>query len=237
MIKNPVRKALLILPACLLAYLASVAMWSWVSVDEVLANEVRPGRYTELSASQAAILLKIEDPTFFEHAGIDLSDGQGLTTVTSSVARDVFLYEAKLDGVKGLFQSMYRAVFECCKKADIGRDLMALVLDAHLSKEEQFSRYVSGAYMGSHRGEQIIGFSEASQAYLGKPIAQASDKEFTRLVAMVKSPNQFHPARHASALAERVARIEEVVAGRCHPSGWFDTTYAHCKARSSVTPP
>ena len=38
-------------------------------------------RAAGLSSSQTAILLKIEDPTFFNHSGLSLSDGQGLTTM------------------------------------------------------------------------------------------------------------------------------------------------------------
>ena len=121
-----------------------------------------------LSPRQLAILLQIEDPTFFSHHGLSLADGQGVATLSSAVARDLFLYDAQLDGVNGQLQRFYRGVFECCKKVDLGRDTMALVLDASASKERQLAIYAATVYMGRHAGRQVRGLDEAARAYLCK---------------------------------------------------------------------
>jgi hypothetical protein len=212
-----------------LIYLATVAIWSRASIDDALSQYSSLPSETGLSKRQTEILLAVEDPTFFEHGGLSLSDGQGLTTITSVVAREVFLFHTGFDGAKGAFQSLYRSVFACCKKVDIGRDVMALVLNSKLSKEQQLALYVSQVYMGTNQGSQIIGLREASLAYVGKPMTQLNDKEFSGLVAMIKAPNYFHPVRNHAAFALRAARIDAVVAGRCRPSGWFDTSFSHCK--------
>jgi membrane carboxypeptidase/penicillin-binding protein len=222
-----IRKALLAIAALLFVYLAIVAGWAAASVDTLLARHPVT-QASPLSPSQLAILLKIEDPTFLTHHGLSLADGQGVATMSSAVARELFLYDAPLTGVSGGLQRFYRAVFECCKKVDLGRDAMALVLDAHASKERQLAIYAATVYMGRHEGRQVRGLAAAAQAYLGKPLAAVNDDEMAGLVAMIKAPNEFHPLRHPDAYQLRLARVRAILAGRCRPDGWLDTSYAHC---------
>ena len=221
-------KALLAPLAALLIYLAIVAVWAAASVDGLLvrqpAAQARP-----LSPLQLGILLTIEDPTFFVHPGLGLANGQGMATISSAVARDLFLYDAQLDGVQGQMQRFYRSVFECCKKVDLGRDTMALVLDASASKQQQLAIYVATVYMGRHEGRQVRGLEAAAQAYFGKPLTALGADEMMGLVAMIKAPNEFHPQRNRDAYQLRVARVRAVLTGRCEPDGWLDTTYAHCQ--------
>ena len=220
-------KAALALAALLLAYLAVAATWAAASSDELLARHPAT-QASQLSPRQLGILLAIEDPTFFSHPGLSLADGQGVATISSAVARDLYLYGPRMQGVKGRLQDFYRGVFECCRKVDLGRDTMALVLDAGVSKERQLAIYVSSVYMGRHEGGQIRGLEAAAQAYLAKPLRDASDDEMAGLVARIQAPNEFHPVRNRAAYELRLARVRAVLAGRCRPTGWFDTAYAHC---------
>lgn len=218
---------LLLLLALLLVYLAVVAWWAAASVDTLLAQ--RPSDTApRLTQNQLAVLLRIEDPTFFSHRGLSLADGQGVATISSAVARDLFLYGPPLDGIKGRLQGFYRGVFDCCRKVDLGRDTMALVLDASASKARQLDLYVGGVYMGRHEGRQLRGLEQGAQAYIGKPLAALDDDDMARLVALIKAPNELHPLRNREAYELRLARVRAVLAGRCRPSGWLDTTYARC---------
>ncbi|HEY0063116.1 MAG TPA: transglycosylase domain-containing protein [Telluria sp.] len=210
----------------LLSYLGIVALWSWNAADAALA--AFPAATQPLSARQTAILLKIEDPIFFEHPGLSLADGQGVTTITSAIARDVFLMHGKLGGISGTMQGFYRAVFDCCKQVDIGRDVMALVLDAKVDKQRQLNMYVASVYMGTHQGRQLRGLEAAAGAYLGKPLAQTGEHEFAGLVAMIKAPQQYHPLRQRPAFEARLRRVEAVLAGSCAPRNMFDTEFKHC---------
>jgi hypothetical protein len=133
-----------------------------------------------------------------------------------------------LNGIGGALQSLYRGVFACCKRIDLGRDVMAVVLDARLSKRQQLALYASRVYMGTHERRQVRGLLAAARGYLGKPLAQTSDEEFIGLVAMIKAPNAYHPIRQPAAYAQRVARVRARVAGTCKPQGWFDTALAQC---------
>lgn len=221
------KKLLLALPALMLGYLAIVACWAWASFDPAMAGAGVPPA-GQLSPRQTAILTLVEDPTFFEHRGVSLAKGQGLATISSAVARDVYLYGARFSGTAGALQALYRGVFDCCKKIDLGRDLMAVVLDARLSKHEQLALYVSQVYMGTHEGRQIRGLPQAAESYLGKPLDSTTIDEFIGLVAMIKAPNAFHPLKHRAAYDTRVARVRALVAGTCRPGGWFDTQLEHC---------
>lgn len=221
------RTVLLALPACLLGYLLLAACWAWTSFDQVMAD-VRTWPDAQLTARQTAILTLVEDPDFFTHIGVSLGSGQGFATISSAVARDVYLSGAGLDGAAGALQDFYRAAFACCKKIDLGRDVMAVVLDARLSKERQLAIYVSKVYMGTHGGRQVRGLPQAAHSYLGKSLGELTDEEFIGLVAMIKGPNGFHPLRHPAAYQTRVARVRSLVAGRCRPAGWFDTSLERC---------
>jgi membrane carboxypeptidase/penicillin-binding protein len=221
------KKLLLALPAFMLAYLAIAACWAWASFDQAMAGAGAPPA-AQLSPRQAAILLLVEDPTFLTHRGVSLAPGQGLATISSAVARDVYLGGARFPGAAGALQTLYRGVFDCCKKVDFGRDAMAVVLDARLSKQAQLALYVSQVYMGTHEGRQIRGLPQAAESYLGKPLEATTVDEFIGLAAMIKAPNSFHPLKHPDAYDLRVARVRALVAGSCRPAGWFDTQLAHC---------
>ncbi|MFC5459436.1 transglycosylase domain-containing protein [Massilia niabensis] len=220
-------RAVLLLFSLLLAYLALAASWAGASANQLLVRQPTVQRMP-LSPRQLDILLRIEDPTFFSHHGLSLTDGQGVATISSAVARELLLYGPGLTGFKGMLQGFYRGVFECCKKIDFGRDAMALVLDARVSKERQLAIYVASIYMGRHEGQQVRGLEAAALAYLGKPLDQAGDDEMAQLVTMIRAPNALHPVRKRAAYELRLARVRAVLAGRCQPAGWFDTTYAHC---------
>ncbi|KFC73590.1 transglycosylase domain-containing protein [Massilia sp. LC238] len=217
----------MLLALLLLAYLAVAAVWAWSAFDDArrlvpLTHEV------ELSNRQAAVLLRVEDPDFYGHHGLSLGQGQGMATISSALARELFLGKDRLDGVPGMMQTFYRGVFDCCKRIDLGRDMMALVLDARMSKREQLQRYSATVYMGTHEGQQLKGLAQAARSYLGKPLEATTDEEFIRLVAMIKAPNHYHPSRNAAALDERAGRIQALLLGSCAPDGWFDTDYEGC---------
>lgn len=217
------------MPVLLLAYLGIAAIWAKASVDQLMAAYPATASGSALSQRQQDILLKIEDPTFFKHRGLSLADGQGATTISSSITRAVFLERGDLQGARGRFQEVYRGVFACCKKIDLGRDAMALVLDAHVSKQRQLDLFVSHVYMGTSGAIQVMGLEQASLLYFGQPLRELDEPGFISLVGMVKAPNQFHPQNKQQAFELRRLRVANIISGACRPSGWFDTSYDDCK--------
>lgn len=224
----------------LFAYLFVVYLWANATVDELLEQSPARGLAAQLPARHVEALLRVEDPAFLEHDGWDVSNGQGLTTITSVLARDLFLGKNEVEGFKGGMQSFYRGVFGCCKRIDFGRDVMALVLHARTTKQQQLDRYLDSAYLGSFNGRAVIGFEAAAMAYYGKELSRLTDAEFLGLVAMPIAPNRYHPLKNPELHAERVRRIAALVAGKCAPSGWLDQTYDACAAvdrpASTTTP-
>jgi membrane carboxypeptidase/penicillin-binding protein len=210
-------------------YLVIAGAWASLSVGDLLPKAIASNEQISLTKQQTDILLRIEDPTFFDHAGIDISQGQGLTTITSTLAREIFLSGKELVGVRGRFQSFYKAVFACCKKIDFGRDVMALVLNKNLSKTQQLQLFISRVYMGQHNRKAVIGLPAAANAYFNQNLSALSKQEFVTLIAMIKSPNLYHPVNNAKQLESRIFKINSILAGACKPSGWFDTEYEHCK--------
>lgn len=211
------------------AYLISVAIWATV-YTETFVSSYREIPDVDISKRRSEILLSVEDPRFFSHWGIDLSDGQGLTTMTSAIVPQIYYRGQRLEGFAGRLQSLYFYTQKCCKKIDIGRDLVAIVLNAKASKEEQLQLYLKTVYMGGVGGAQYVGFENAAQAYYAKPMNELSEQEFIGLVAMPLAPNLYHPLKNVHQHALRRDRISRLVTGECSPSGWFDLEYEQCDA-------
>ncbi|WP_327355769.1 transglycosylase domain-containing protein [Pseudobacteriovorax antillogorgiicola] len=210
-----------------------MGIWANNVTSHILAELDNRQNVAVLDTKQEELLLKIEDPRFYEHFGVDISNGQGLTTITSSIARDLFLSSKNLTGINASMQSFYRYVFECCKKIDLGRDVMAIVLDNKLPKKHQLNYFSSNSYMGSYKGRQIKGFSEAAEAYFEKPLNALTDEEFIGLVSVLISPNYYHPKRNPERHQQRLRRVKKIISGECTPNGWLDVSYLDCHIAGS----
>lgn len=231
MTRRRILKFSLLILITLTAYFSIVAVWAMASISTVLPDKPVVAPALLLPPERIEALLKIEDPRFYSHVGVDLSNGQGLTTITSSLAREKFLLGADLPGIRGGLQSVYRAIFACCKKVDFGRDVMAVVLNANVPKDRQLSLYLTEVYMGSLKGVQIRGLGQASELYFNKSLGELTDHEFAGLIGMIKAPNDFHPVKNRPLFDARWAKVEAVISGRCRPDGVFDTNYDHCAAQ------
>jgi membrane carboxypeptidase/penicillin-binding protein len=167
-----------------------------------------------LSSRRRAMLLKVEDPGFYEHRGIDFSTpGQGKTTMTQSLVK-IFYFEDFEPGFAKIEQSL----------------IARFVFDPAMSKDAQLAAFLNHARFGSRRGRPVTGFADASRTFYGREFAALTDRQFLSLVAMLMAPKKLDPLRHPQANAERVRRIEALLAGRCRPAGLSDVTYQACKA-------
>lgn len=208
-------------------YLIIAVIWAAIYTDE-LVDQFNDIPDVHLTEEQRKILLQIEDPTFDTHFGLDISNGQGLTTISSKLVTQVFYRGKRLGGLGGMFQSIYTSFFDCCKRIDFGRDLMAVVLNARMSKADQLQLYLKTTYMGGYKGVQYTGFNDASLAYYGIPLEKTSKSQFIGLVAMPLSPNQYHPYKYPAKHQARVIRIEKLLSGVCVANGWLDLEYEDC---------
>lgn len=158
------------------------------------------------------MLLRVEDPGFYQHRSLDFSTpGQGMTNLTQSLVK-IFYFDTFQPGLAKLEQSLIARV----------------VLDPAMSKDAQLAAFLNRARFGHLRGRPVIGFADAARTYHGRRFAELDDRQFLSLVAMLMAPNALDPMRHRQANAERVRRIEALLAGRCQPTGLRDVTYEAC---------
>ena len=199
--------------AALIAYEAFAVVRAKARTPAALASmAVRQVRLKDLPPARIDALLKVDDPGFYRHHGLDFkTPGQGMTTITQSL-------------VKHLYFKPFHPGF-----AKLEQDLIArFVLDGAMSKADQLEAYINYSYFGHPYSADVIGLGQAAQTYYGKPAGALNDREFLSLVAMLRAPDALDLRRHAEANAERVARIERLLAGACKPRNFNDTTYPDC---------
>jgi len=168
--------------------------------------------YGDLSARRREMLLRVEDPGFLQHRGVDFSSrGQGMTTITQSLVKR-FYFDDFQPGFAKLEQSL----------------IARFVLDPAMPKEAQLTAFLNHTPFGGVGGRPVKGFADAARTFYGRELAALSDREFLSLIAMLMAPARLDPRRHAAANAERVRRIERLLAGQCAPLGLRDVEYEGC---------
>ncbi|WP_235889191.1 transglycosylase domain-containing protein [Glacieibacterium frigidum] len=154
-------------------------------------------------------LIRVEDPSFWQHNGIDVtSSGAGITTLTQSLAkRTAFTrFRPRIGKIR---QTTY-----------------ALGLERRLTKVEILALGLDTAQMGRGPKGWMQGVFTASEQVFGKRPADLSDRQWLRLVAVLIAPGTFRLSAPDARLDERVARIEKLLDGRCRPRSngdvWLD---------------
>ena len=207
------------LAALLLALFAFEAFALWRARErtpEVLAataqGELRLG---DLSPRRIAMLLRVEDPNFSGHRGIDLATpGAGMTTITQSL-------------VKRFYFDDFQRGFAKIEQSLIAR----FVLHPAMSKRAQLEAYINHSHFGWRGGRPVAGLAAAARTYYQREPAALNDRQFLSLVAMLRAPRDLDPLRKPAANAERVRRIEAMLAGRCAPQSVSDDGYRACAGK------
>jgi membrane peptidoglycan carboxypeptidase len=205
-------------------YLLTVAVWAWCVTPRLVSKFEAAHPLADLAAlppETVPIVLRVEDPSFPRHIGVDpFTPGQGLVTLTQALAREVYVGEQDADGFARLPQSLFRFIWNHAKKVDIGRDVMALVLDRRIPKQRQLAMFLGGVYLG----RDAYGISAASRAWFGKEASQLTHEELVTLTALMIAPNAPAPA-----VQERARRIERLLRNECAPRGVLDTKLEGCR--------
>jgi membrane carboxypeptidase/penicillin-binding protein PbpC len=157
-------------------------------------------------------LLKVQDPGFFTHSGIDLSTpGAGLTTMTQSLAKRVG-FEKFEPGIGKLRQTGY-----------------AMGLERRLSKSQIFALFLDTVEMGPGPEGWMTGFFGASRTIYRRPVVELDDRAFMALVAVMIAPGNYDLSDRNGELGIRIDRIERLVAGNCKPHGVRDVWLEGCR--------
>ncbi len=166
-------------------------------------------RSSDLSRRQIEILLKVHDPGFYEHSGIDLlTPGAGLTTLTQAIVKKLYFYDFKA-GIAKIKQSL----------------IAKLVVNGQISKDDQLTLFLNTMYFGKVDGKQIVGLESAANAYYDQAVKTLTEEQYISLIAMLVAPDTFHIIDHPEWNRDRTNRIKELIAGNYEPKGLMDTFY------------
>jgi membrane carboxypeptidase/penicillin-binding protein len=190
------------------------------TLDTVLSQEKAahyPLKPSALTGRQLEILLKVEDPGFFKHGGVDFfTPGAGITTITQGL-------------VKHLYFMKFKPGF-----AKIKQTLIAVyVLDPLMSKPDQLRRFINTVYLGP----QAQGFEQAATVYFHKHFAFLTEDEYLAIVAMIIAPETFDIEKFPARNKERVNRIKRLVSGEYKPRGLCDLYYGELDAETQKNLP
>ena len=213
--------------ATIIASLMVVIYYSWAlysarryTIETILPHE-KATRYpidpSSLSSRQLWILLKVEDPRFFEHGGVDFSTpGAGITTITQGLVKLLY-FDHFRPGIAKIKQTL----------------IAAYVLDPLMSKEDQLRLFINTVYLG----KGINGFEQAAKVYFHKSLAQLTDDEYLTIVAMIIAPETFNIEKFPARNKERVEHIKRLVSGEYKPRGLFDLYYGPLDAETQKSIP
>ncbi|MDZ4661343.1 MAG: PBP1A family penicillin-binding protein [Pseudomonadota bacterium] len=153
-------------------------------------------------------LLAIEDSGFLEHRGFSVggmaramwrnirrgSVSEGGSTLTQQLVKNYYLTSER---------TIKRKITE------IG---MALVLEAHVSKDDILETYLNVIYMGQNGPFQIRGYGSAARHYFSKDLEELNLSECALMAAIVNGPGIFNPfTKPEKALARRKLVLERMV--------------------------
>lgn len=155
-------------------------------------------RLTEVPPYLVQELIAVEDHNFYSHFGFDpralaraalsvFGGGrvQGGSTITQQLVKNFFLTPER---------TVRRKVTEL---------IMAVLLEAHYSKNEILETYLNEIYLGQDRDRAIHGVGLAAQFYFNKEVRYLTPGESALLVALVKGPAVYDPRRHPARALER----------------------------------
>jgi 1A family penicillin-binding protein len=155
-----------------------------------------------------AAILAAEDARFATHPGVDpmgilraawanLRGGgvrQGGSTITQQLAKNLFLSPER---------TFLRKVTET---------VLALILEARMTKEEILEAYLNNVYLGQSESIGIYGVGQGARAFFGKEPRDLTVAESATIAGVIHSPNADSPLRHPDRARQRRDGVLELIA-------------------------
>lgn len=140
-----------------------------------------------------------EDVRFRHHPGVD-PIGMARALFTNIRAHGIAQGGSTLDQqiVKGRFLSQERTY-----RRKIVEGILALLLDARMSKDEILEIYLNDVYLGHNAGKPVLGVDEASRLYFGKSPTRLRVDEAALLASIVRAPNRDTPEKRPDIVRAR----------------------------------
>jgi len=179
---------------------------------------------SELPPHLTYAVMAIEDRRFYQHFGIDpiglaravvrnTTEGrvvQGGSTITQQLAKNLFLSR------------------ERTFKRKVQEAILALWLEARMSKDEIMSAYLNRVYLGAG----TYGVEAAAQAYFNKSAKDITLRQSAMLAGLLKAPSRYSPISNPQLAQERA----NVVLSAMQDAGYLTEDEAG-KLKTTPTPP
>jgi penicillin-binding protein 1A len=140
-------------------------------------------------------VVAIEDRRFFEHPGIDLWG------IARAAVRDLVSGAAR-QGASTITQQLARLSYlssERTLRRKVQEAMLAIWLEARLSKREILARYLNTAYFGAG----AYGADAAAKRYFGKDVQSLDLPEAAMLAGLIRAPSALAPTTNPEAARQR----------------------------------
>jgi penicillin-binding protein 1B len=145
-------------------------------------------------------VLAIEDRRFYDHPGVDVI--RTLAAVVTNVRGD----KPYLVGGSTLTQQLVKNSFLTREKTirrKLSEQLMALILERRLTKDDILELYLNEVYLGQRGSFAIHGVAEAARVFFGKDVANVTLAEAATIAGVIQSPPAYSPFRAPQRSRER----------------------------------
>jgi len=145
-------------------------------------------------------VLAIEDRRFYDHPGVDVIRTVG--AIVTNLRGD----KPYLVGGSTLTQQLVKNSFLTREKTirrKVSEQLMALILERRLSKDEILELYLNEVYLGQRGSFAIHGVAEAARVFFGKDVANVTIAEAATIAGVIQSPPAYSPFRAPQRCRER----------------------------------
>lgn len=170
-------------------------------VNIFLSSDAYRLKLSDFSHEKVEQLLKVEDPNFYNHKGIDFgTKGSGNDTLSQKLAKRLF--KIKRDKVLELLIARY-------------------AINPIVSKDLQIEIYVNIMYFGN----DVYGMEDAAQYYYKKDFDNLEKDEYIALIGVFLDPNKYNLEDYPIRNRDRYEKVKRYLDGDYIPKGVFDIYY------------
>ena len=169
-------------------------------IDDVIQTQYP---FDEYPKDLVNMLLLVEDQSFFNHGGVDFKE----------ILRVLYGYlfeEKELRGASTITQQLIKNSLLSRDKTLIRKTeeaLMAILLEVSYEKQFILERYMNTVYLAQQGSTAFHGFASGSLYYFNKDVKKLNLREMATLVALLKGPSYYNPAKFPNRLKKRVEMI------------------------------
>ncbi len=160
--------------------------------------------FNNLPIEYQNILIKVQDPDFFNHKELISIPWSWMDYNNQSLAK-FFYFDEFIQGWRKIPQTAYAR----------------FALHPNVDKETQLELFINIIGFGN----DTRGILSASQFYYNKLPEELSEDEFISLIATINNPKMLNPKDNPEANMERVRKIKKYITGEYIPKNVFDNEY------------